>query len=64
MQKIQWVSEPNVRVEILTPEKTLTGLGEPEMKKLKTGEIIQMERIGFGRVDSVKEKVTVCFAHK
>lgn len=64
MQKIQWVSEPNVRVEILTPEKTLTGLGEPEMKKLKTGEIIQMERTGFGRVDGVKEKVTVCFAHK
>jgi glutamyl-tRNA synthetase len=56
MQKIQWVSEPNVRVKIVTPEKTIGGLGEPNLARLKPGDLIQMERLGFGRVDRVEMK--------
>ncbi len=65
MQKVQWVSEPHVSIKIVTPEKAIGGIGEPDMGKLKPGTLVQMERVGFGRVDSVsKEGVTVYFAHK
>jgi len=65
MQKIQWVSSPSIGVSIITPERTVQALGEQAMKKLKPGDLIQMERIGFGRVDSVsKSTVKVYFAHK
>jgi glutamyl-tRNA synthetase len=64
MQKIQWVSSPNIRVKILSQKGELKGLGEPEMKKLKTGDIIQMNRIGFGRVDSKGKEIVIAFAHK
>ncbi|MEM7815675.1 MAG: glutamate--tRNA ligase [Candidatus Aenigmatarchaeota archaeon] len=65
MQKIQWVSEPNVKVNIVKPEKTIEGLGEPNLLKLKPGALIQMERIGFGKVDRVsKNEVVIFFAHK
>ena len=65
MPKIQWVSEPSVAVELLTPKGILQGFGEVNMKKLKTGALIQLERVGFGRVDSLgRNKVVVAFAHK
>ncbi|MEM5871709.1 MAG: glutamate--tRNA ligase [Candidatus Aenigmatarchaeota archaeon] len=65
MQKIQWVSEPNVKVKIVSPEGIFEGLGEPEMEKLKVNDVIQMERIGFGRVDENKGKeIVIYFAHK
>jgi glutamyl-tRNA synthetase len=65
MQKVQWVSEPNVTVRIVTPEKIIKGLGEQNLAKLKPGTLIQMERIGFGRIDKIEKNiVTVYFAHK
>jgi len=65
MPKIQWVSEPHVKVKILTKNGILEGIGEPELSTLKTDTLIQMERIGFGRVDSNNRKeVVVYFAHK
>ncbi len=65
MPKIQWVSKPHVTVSLMTPEGRKTGLGEISLRKLKPGTLIQMERIGFGRVDEVKGKnVTVYFAHR
>ena len=65
MPKIQWVSEPNVKVRIVNKEGILEGLGEPELAGLKANKIIQMERIGFGRVDSNNRKeVVVYFAHR
>ena len=65
MPKIQWVSEPNMDVAVIKPEGKAKGLGEPSMKKLKPNEMIQMERVGFARVDSSNSRnVTVYFAHK
>jgi len=65
MQKIQWVSEPNVKVRVVKKDGTLEGLGEPELANAKPNEMIQMERIGFGRVDSNSRKeVVIYFAHK
>jgi glutamyl-tRNA synthetase len=65
MPKIQWVSEPNVDVQLLTPKGALRCLGEVNLKRLKPGTLIQMERVGFGKVDSVvRNKAVICFAHK
>ncbi|MBN1897116.1 MAG: glutamate--tRNA ligase [Candidatus Aenigmarchaeota archaeon] len=65
MPKIQWVSKPNVQVILKTPDGDRKGLGEISLRKIRTGSIIQMERIGFGRVDSIRgNDVTVYFAHK
>ncbi len=65
MPKIQWVSEPNVKVRIVNKEGMLEGLGEPELANTKPNELIQMERIGFGRIDSNNRKeIVIYFAHK
>jgi len=64
MPKIQWVSSPNVKVKIIKPDGVIDAIGENSMKKLRTGDLIQMERVGFGRVDSVGKTVNVFYTHK
>jgi glutamyl-tRNA synthetase len=65
MHKIQWVSEPHVKVKVVNADGVSEGIGEPEMSNLKVGEVIQMERIGFGRVDANENKqIIIYFAHK
>ena len=64
-QKLQWVSEPNINVKIIIPGKSVDAIGENAMNYLKNGDIIQMLRIGFARVDDVSPKgITVIFSHK
>jgi len=43
--------------------KEIEGLAEPTVGKVKAGELLQLERIGFCRVDSTKPLVFY-FAHK
>lgn len=65
IQKIHWVGEPNVKIKIFMPDGSVkTGLGEPAMKKLKVGKIIQLYRIGFCRVDKIGNEIFLYFAHK
>lgn len=65
IQKIQWVSEPNVKIKIVMPDGNVkTGLGDPGMKKLKGGDIVQLQRIGFCRVDKAGIERVLYFAHK
>ena len=62
IQKIHWVSEPNVKVKIVMPHgKELGALVEPSIKKMKKGAIVQFPRIGFARLD---KKMRFYFAHK
>jgi len=65
IQKINWVSE-GVKAKILMPDgKWISGLAEKAIKKLKVGELIQFERFGFVRLDSVKKGVyEFWFSHK
>lgn len=60
------VSKDLVNVEVLMPDKTTRkGLGESLLNKLKEGEIVQLERFGFCRLDKKeKDKLTFWFAHK
>jgi glutamyl-tRNA synthetase len=67
-QKIHWVSEPHVAVKIVMPNGTAKHvLGEESMLNLKGGKMIQMQRVGFARVDKVDKAgkdIVLYFAHK
>lgn len=65
MHKIQWVSKPHAEVIILKGDDVIHGIGEPGLKKLHPGQIIQMERIGFGKVDArTDNEIVIIFAHR
>jgi len=65
---IHWLPKDKklVKVEVLMPDnKIVKGLGEKGLKELKEGDILQLERFGFCRLDKIeKNKLTFWFAHK
>ena len=66
-QIIHWVpKEENIDVEVLMPNNKLKkGYGEKNILDMKIGEVCQLERFGFCRLDSkAKNKVRFWFAHK
>ena len=65
MAKIQWVSEPNVRAQIVMPDGfRVDGLADPGAETLRVGTIVQFVRFGFCRLDSRKGSVLIFrYAH-
>ena len=64
---IQWVpAEDNVKVTIVMDDASLkTGLGESSLNDLKVGDIVQFERVGFARLDEIKDdELVFYYAHK
>ena len=64
---IQWVPvEDNVKVTIVMDDASLkTGLGESSLNDLKVGDIVQFERVGFARLDEIKDdELVFYYAHK
>ena len=65
---IHWlpVSTELTKVNVMMEDgKELHGLGEPELKKVKEGEIVQFERFGFVRLDKkTKTEMNFWFAHR
>ena len=64
---IQWVpAEENVDVTIVMDDASLKkGLGESSLCDLKVGDIVQFERVGFARLDEIKEDGLIFYyAHK
>ncbi len=65
---IHWLPDHSdlVDVEILMPDNTLiTGKAETTIRMLKNGEVIQFERFGFCRLDSIQDnKYKFWFAHR
>ena len=64
---IQWVPvEDNVNVTIVMDDASLkTGLGEAALCDLKVGDIVQFERVGFARLDEIKDdELIFYYAHK
>ena len=64
---IQWVPvKDNVKVTIVMDDASLkTGLGESALCDLKVGDIVQFERVGFARLDEIKEdELIFYYAHK
>jgi len=57
---IHWlpVNEDNIEVEVLMGDgSTVKGLGEKDLTNVKEGDIIQFERFGFVRLDSIEKDV-------
>ena len=64
---IQWVPvEENVKVTVVMDDASLkTGLGESSLNDLKVGDIVQFERVGFARLDEIKDdELVFYYAHK
>jgi len=63
--KIHWVSEPHVKIKIVMPDGSeRKALAEPEIKKVKKNQIIQLVRIGFCRVEKADKDIVLYYAHK
>ncbi len=60
------VEENLVNVEVLMPDKTIRkGFGEPELKNISKGDVVQLERFGFCRLDKIENnKLTFWYAHR
>ena len=63
MPKLQWVSTPNRKLELVMPDRTIKGLIESSAASLRKGDLIQMERIGYARVER-KSPMRVIWAHR
>lgn len=67
-KSIHWlpINEENIKVEVRMPDnQIIKGVGEPSLKKLKKGSIIQLERFGFVRLHKKHKdnKLEFWFAH-
>ncbi|MGB9937876.1 MAG: glutamate--tRNA ligase [Methanobacterium sp.] len=66
-QIIHWVpANDNLKAEVVMPDASIVeGLAEPACRNLKVGDIVQLERFGFARLDKIEdEKLIFYFAHK
>lgn len=64
---IQWVpTEDNVDVKIVMDDASVkTGLGEGALSDLEVGDIVQFERVGFARLDEIRDgELVFYYAHK
>ena len=63
---IHWLPEAgNLRVNVVMPTSEISeGLGEQGLKQEGIGQIVQLTRFGFGRIDEVtQDLVTIYYAH-
>jgi glutamyl-tRNA synthetase len=61
---IHWVPPEGFKVKVLSPEGEYTGIGERGMEK-EVNKVVQFERFGFVRIDSVTgDEVVAYFTHK
>ena len=64
---IQWVPlDDNVNVKLVMDDASVkSGLGESALRDLKVGDVVQFERVGFARLDEIKDdEMIFYFAHK
>ena len=57
---IQWAPMPGINVTVKRPEGIDKGIGEPLIAS-ELGNVVQFERYGFVRIDSVQEKEVVAY---
>jgi glutamyl-tRNA synthetase len=63
---IHWIpTDTGIPCEVIMPNATITkGMAEEESKNLSKDKIIQFERFGFVRINSIEKKIIASFAHK
>lgn len=60
---IHWAPPDGLKVRVLSPDGEYTGVGEPGIEK-ELDKVVQFERFGFVRIDSVNDEVVAYFTHK
>ena len=63
---IHWVpADTGIQCEVVMPDATIAkGIAEDDCRELKADDIVQFERFGFVRVESVNWKLKVYYAHR
>lgn len=63
--KVHWVSKPHVKIKIIMPDgEVKNAIAEPDIRKSKVDDLIQLVRVGFCRVDKGEKDIVLYFAHK
>ena len=63
--KIHWVGSRNVKVKVvMANNEVVNGLAEPEIKKVKEGQIVQFERLGFAKCIKTKPEIIFYYSHR
>ncbi len=60
---IHWVPLDSIRVRVLSHDGEYTGMGEQGIEK-ELDKVVQFERFGFVRIDSVDDEVVAYFTHR
>ncbi len=64
---VQWVPvDGSIETELVMPDASIiNGFIEPSASNIKVDDVVQFERFGFARLDSITDKkLTFYFAHK
>jgi glutamyl-tRNA synthetase len=62
--KIQWLAE-GVPMKVVMPDGSIIeGLGERTLLEASRGDIVQLERFGFARIDDIAPELKAYFAHR
>ena len=63
---IHWIpAETGIPCEVVMPDASVArGIAEDSCRKLKPNDMVQFERFGFVRVDSLNWKISAYFAHR
>ena len=62
--KVQWVSN-GLPMKVVMPDGyTADGLAESNLQRTMVGDIVQLERFGFVRIDALDRGITAYFAHR
>ena len=63
--KIHWVSDQHVKIKIVFPDGSVKeAKAEPDIMNAGEGDLIQLVRIGFCRVDKTGKEMVLYFTHK
>lgn len=60
---IHWCPPEGVKVKVICPDKEYNGIGESGISS-ELGKVVQFERFGFVRIDSIDDEIFAYFAHK
>ncbi|MEM1586807.1 MAG: glutamate--tRNA ligase [Candidatus Bathyarchaeia archaeon] len=63
---IHWLPEEGgVPCNVVMPDNSIIrGLAERSIKTVRIDDVVQFERFGFARIDSIDEEITAYYAHK
>ncbi|MFB0501781.1 MAG: glutamate--tRNA ligase, partial [Candidatus Bathyarchaeia archaeon] len=63
---IHWIpADTGIPCEVVMPDASVAkGIADDTCKKLRSNEIVQFERFGFARIDSLDKKLTAYFTHR